>query len=268
MAVVDFHTHAFPDSLAPRALAALEVGGDGQWRAFLDGTVGGLLASMDAAAVDRAVVCPIATRPEQFDGILEWCRSIRSERIIPLASVHPAATDAVGQVRRAAEAGLPGLKLHPMFQDFVADDFDRMDRLYRAAAEAGLFIVLHSGCDIGFPGSDNAAPSRIAAVAARHPAMTIVAAHMGGWLSWEAVRAHLLGRFENVWMETSFAAGFMEADALAELIRAQGVDKVLFGTDSPWADQGEELARIRALPLEAAELTAILGGNAARLLGR
>jgi len=45
------------------------------------------------------------------------------------------------------------------------------------------------------------------------------------------------------------------------------MDKILFGTDSPWQDQAADLAEIRSLGLTPDEQAAVLGGNAARLLG-
>lgn len=50
------------------------------------------------------------------------------------------------------------------------------------------------------------------------------------------------------------------------LVRTFGAERVLFGTDSPWADPQTELRHIRALPLSDEEKAAILGGNAKRLL--
>jgi len=85
--IIDFHAHAFPDALAERAIAHLEK--EGNAKAFLDGKVSSLLASMDSAGIERAVVCSIATKPEQFAPILKWSREIASQRIIPLPSVHP-----------------------------------------------------------------------------------------------------------------------------------------------------------------------------------
>ena len=58
--VIDFHTHAFPDALADRAMGQLQARAG--IRACLDGRVGSLLASMDRAGIDRSVVCCIATR--------------------------------------------------------------------------------------------------------------------------------------------------------------------------------------------------------------
>ncbi|MDE6675330.1 MAG: amidohydrolase, partial [Acetatifactor sp.] len=50
------------------------------------------------------------------------------------------------------------------------------------------------------------------------------------------------------------------------LSRKHGIHKILFGTDSPWQDQGEYVERLRAIGLTAAEQEAVLGENAAKLL--
>ena len=89
--IIDFHAHAFPDALAERAIAHLEK--EGNARAFLDGRLSSLLASMDSAGIGRAVVCSIATKPDQFAPILNWSRQIASARIVPLPSVHPKGPD-------------------------------------------------------------------------------------------------------------------------------------------------------------------------------
>ena len=53
---------------------------------------------------------------------------------------------------------------------------------------------------------------------------------------------------------------------MTDIIKAHGADKILFGTDSPWAHQQTELANIRSLPLSRKDIDAILGGNARKLL--
>ena len=263
MTVIDFHTHAFPDSLAARAIAHLESEADHVWKAKLDGRVSSLVASMDAAGIARSVVCPIATKPDHFEGILKWCLAIRSERIVPLASVHPGAADVAGQIGQIAEAGLAGIKLHPMYQDFEADD-PRLDSLYAGASRHGLLVVVHCGFDIAYADSTQAHPHRIAAVRRRHPELKLVATHLGGFKAWDEVRRHLVGT--GVWMETSFTLGWLaDAEAL-DIIRLHGTQHILFGTDSPWADQAGEIARLRSLPLTEDEKADILGRNAARLL--
>jgi hypothetical protein len=89
-AVFDVHTHAFPDKLAASAIPKLEAAG--VWlspKATFDGTVSGLLGSMDRAGIRRAIICSVATRPEQTTRITDWSLSVASDRIVPFASVHP-----------------------------------------------------------------------------------------------------------------------------------------------------------------------------------
>ena len=44
------------------------------------------------------------------------------------------------------------------------------------------------------------------------------------------------------------------------------MDKILFATDSPWADQEEYVGRIQNMNLTAEEKEAVLGRNAKELL--
>ena len=50
------------------------------------------------------------------------------------------------------------------------------------------------------------------------------------------------------------------------LCRKHGTDRILFATDSPWADQDSYVKKILSLPLTEEEKDAILGGNAQKLL--
>jgi len=266
MNAIDVHTHAFPDALAERAIGELEAAA-ADWRAVGSGTVGGLLASMDAAGVDVSVPCAIATKPDQAAGILRWCCDIRSDRIDPFPSVHPRTPDAAGWVRRIAGEGFSGLKLHPMYQDFHVDDA-RMDEIYGQAAEVGLAVTLHSGRDIAFPQDDNrSAPVCLGRVIDRFPHLTLICTHLGGWRSWDQVRRHLVGRGPNVYLETSFSIRLLGPRRAADLIRAHGVERVMFGTDWPWCDQNEGVQDIGGLGLNEKETGAILRSNAAKLLG-
>ena len=85
--IIDFHTHAFPDKLADKAIKILE--DEGGIKAQLDGKVSSLLTSMDRFDIEKSIVCSIATKPSQFDYILNWSKEIRSSQIIPFPPVHP-----------------------------------------------------------------------------------------------------------------------------------------------------------------------------------
>ena len=265
MAVIDFHAHAFPDDLAARAIARLEA--DCPWKAVADGRISSLVKSMDAAEVDVSVVCTIATKPDQVKSILEWCGKIHSDRIEPLPSVHPDTPKAAKWIGKIAKAGFAGIKLHPMYQDFTADDA-RLDEIYAAAADHGIFIQSHCGRDIGFPPEDDrASPARFRRVMERFPRLKLVCTHMGGWQAWDEVEKHLIGT--DAYFETSFSLGERGADPqrIASMIHRHGVERVMMGSDWPWNTQAEEIGNVRNLALRKADVGRILYSNAAALLG-
>ena len=148
MGAIDIHTHAFPDSLAKRAIPQLQSAA--QWRAVGDDAIRGLLESMDQADIDMSVVCAIATKPVQVKDIFKWCRKIADERIIPLPSVHPQTKDAAGWVRKFADEGFAGIKLHPLYQGFAADD-EQASPIFEAAAECELVVAIQGLRDVAYP---------------------------------------------------------------------------------------------------------------------
>ncbi|MEN6577807.1 MAG: amidohydrolase family protein [Phycisphaerales bacterium] len=260
--IVDFHTHAFPDALAARAMKALLEEAPGI-QAYLDGTVGELLRSMDRTGIEKSVVCCIATRPEQFEPILAWCVQIRSDRLLPFPSVHPADPAAADRVRRIAQEGFQGVKLHPYYQDFFADE-DRMLPLYEAVDRSNLLLVMHTGYDIAFPRIRRADPQKILTVKEWFPNLKFVATHMGAWRQWDEVQRELIGR--NVPMEISFALDELDVEDARAMILGHPEGCMLFGTDSPWTDQGRTLALLEQLQLPDATLRSILAANALSLL--
>lgn len=258
---IDFHTHAFPDQVAASAIPALEK--KGNVKAYLDGTVSGLLASMNRSGIEKSVICSIATRPEQFQPILEWSSSIRSPRIIPFPSVHPADPALEDHIALIAAQGFKGIKLHPYYQEFHLDDPD-LDPLYGAVVDHGLLLVVHTGLDIGFPPDDRAAPRRILNLVRRFPALRLVTTHLGGWNMWDEVRRTLTGR--PIYMELSFSLDFLDQIRLRDMIESHPPGHVLFGSDSPWADQATTLRMLGRLGLDEKLYQGIIRENARKLL--
>lgn len=263
MRVIDVHTHAFPDQLAPRAMAALEAESP-RVHACLDGRLASLLASMDRAGVDVSVVASIATKPAQFASILAWSRAIASRRIVPFASVHPDDADGAAHVRAIAEAGIRGIKLHPYYQRFVVDE-ERMAPLYAEMERLGLVLLMHAGFDPAFGRDRIADASRLAAVAARFPRLKLIAAHLGGWEDWDLAEEALLGR--PVVLDIADTLDQMPREQALRFLQRHPPDRLVFASDSPWVDQARALREPLLATLPPERLEALLGGNAARLLG-
>ena len=259
--IIDFHTHAFPDPVAAKAVPSLEKAG--KVKAHTDGTCSGLLASMDRAGIDASVICSIATRVEQFQAILDWSGQVRSRRLIPFPSVHPEDPLLVQHIRAIKKQGFAGIKLHPYYQDFYLGE-DKMEELYRAVVDNDLLLVMHTGFDIAYPRIRRADPVQVVQVMDRFSDLKLVTTHLGGWDDWQEVQRLIIGK--PIYMEISFALDFLSQQQARDLITAHPPDYILFGTDSPWADQATCLQQLQALDLEKELLEQIVRKNGERLL--
>jgi len=277
--IVDFHTHTFPDRIAPAAIRKLQQAS--RTAAFSDGSRVGLLDSMAHAGIDHSVVLPVVTNPQKAASMndLSICLTGR-DGLIYFGGIHPDTPNAQMELTRIAREGLKGIKVHPVYQGTDIDDI-RYLRILDKAAELGLIVVMHAGEDIGFPGEIRCSPQMIASALLQVGPVRLVCAHMGGWRDWDKVIDCLAGT--SAMIDTAFSLGelslleegchpgeqkkMLDESAFIGLIRAFGAERVLFGTDSPWADQAQSLALVRSLGLDPQEEQAILGGNACRLLG-
>jgi len=266
MKIIDFHTHIFPDKIAKQAIDALAADA-GDYKPRTDGTLQALLDSMKASNISASLVANIATRPSQMLPIFAFCMHIKSESIYPLISVHPSndLEEVEELFNRAAEAGLHGVKLHPMYQGFFIDD-KKMYALYELMTGFGFFLIFHSGYDIAFPGNTQADVERIRKIADAFKDLTIVCTHVGGWKQWD--RVSCLSPCNNVLTETSMTLTEVSDDEFIRAISNFGEDRVLFGSDSPWTDQKEMLERTLRLNLPDRMKEKMVYTNAARLLKR
>lgn len=265
MDIIDAHAHAFPDSIAAHATKTLC--GQGRWHALRnhhDGTLAGLLTSMDDAGIARAVICSVATKATQVEKITDWSVAVASDRIIPFASIHPDYPEPEREIERVVRHGLRGLKFHPQYMDCALDD-PRCLRLARAAAKAGLVFTLHGGYHPAYEKEDVSSPLRLRRLHDAVPELRIVACHLGGMGDWQNVLEFLVGT--DIYLETSFAPGWCPRDVWQVILAKHSPERVVFGTDSPWQNQAQELADFKALPFTPEALELALSTNAARLLG-
>lgn len=271
--IIDFHTHSFPDDIADRAVGRLAQSGG--IPNYLDGRVDSIKASMKKAGIDYSVLLPIATKPSQHTTInkiaIETNKSFKSTGIISFGTIHPDNDDYKTIISDLAKAGVPGIKLHPVFQRTNIDD-PRCLRIIECANDNDLIVSIHCGMDISFPNCDEASVERLANMIKEVPPHKLVLAHMGGWSMYDEVCDQLIGT-PNVWLDTALVLkstpdnNFLSKENFVQMVRTHGSDHILFGTDSPWSDQSESLHLLRTSGLTPEELTAIEGGNAATLLG-
>ena len=259
---IDFHTHAFPDKIAERAVLKLS-DSSGGLHPYTDGTADGLAARMRESGVDLSVVLSIATNAHQQKSVNDFAAMLNErDEFAAFGSVYPDAPDALDEVDRIADMGLLGIKLHPDYQGFEVDD-EKMIPLYKRISHHGLITIFHAGVDYGFAPPYGGTPEKMKR-ALRHFDSPVVAAHFGGVDSYEEVLSTLAG--EDLYFDTSMGYGMMPKYYALKIIEKHGVDRMLFGTDSPWHSAEMERRLLSSLSLTEEELAKIYSGNAKRLL--
>lgn len=264
--IIDFHTHIFPDSLAPRAISVLQE--KSGLVPFHNGTAAGLTDIMTKHGVDIAIALSIATKPAQENSVNNFAISLADNpRIIPFGSVFPGSETYSEQLDRLKEAGVKGIKLHPEYQDFYIDCDDAI-KIYEKCGKLGLIVHFHSGEDEAYAPPAHATPERVNRICKACPDTKFVAAHFGGYNMWDEF-ADVLEAHENLWLDTSMTRtrNLINDDTARKLICKMGIDHILFGSDSPWEKQCDSIRGIKGLGLSAEDTEKIFCGNAIKLLG-
>ena len=265
--IIDFHTHIFPDHIAPRTLEVLSAAGG--IPAFTDGTAAGLSASMAEAGIDLCVNLPVMTSPLQVHKVNESLyrnrESLLDMGILSFAGIHPDLEEYEEELRLRKAQGFSGIKLHPAYQRRDLDD-PAFLRVIDCACSLGLVVLTHAGADIGIPGHNYASVGMILNVIDKVHPEKLVLAHMGGWDAWEEVSLYLAGA--PVYLDCAFSIGEygMSPDEFFRLCVKHGTDRILFATDSPWTEQSSYVEAIRNLPFSGQEKDGIFGQNASKLL--
>ena len=261
--IVDFHTHAFPDELAKRALDTLTAV-SAPYVPLSDGTVSGLIGNMNAWGIGISVIQPVVTKQSQTRSTNEWAASVSSDRIVSFGGIYPHTDDYERDIDLVAGLGLKGLKFHAEYQDFILDD-ERMLRIYDYALSKGLIILHHAGFDPAYKPPFRSSPQMFARVAEAMRGGVIIAAHLGGHDQWEDTEKYLTG--SGIYLDTSMGFEYFPHDLFLRIVEKHGADKILFGSDAPWSSAKTEIEILRSLPLTDDVKSAILGGNAMRILG-
>lgn len=263
--IVDFHTHTFPDKIAAQTIAMLsEKGGI---KAYREGTLSSLKESMKRAGIDCSVVLPVATAPRQVESINRLSAAENGrEGVFFAGAIHPDSENIDEILDGVKAAGLFGIKIHPDYQGVYFDD-ERYLRIMEGAARRGLITVTHAGLDVGYPDDIHCTPSRIVNVLDSLAGVIdgkLVLAHLGGYMMTDEVLERIVGR--DVYLDTAVVLECYP-DKAAAIMRAHGVGKILFATDSPWADQ-ETYVRLMAneYGFSPEELDSIFSGNAKKIL--
>jgi predicted TIM-barrel fold metal-dependent hydrolase len=224
-----------------------------------------LLAALDEARIERAIACPAKPRDyrlgPQNERLAEAVRE-HAARIVGFARVDPLLGDEAAAEADAAlgELGLAGLFLHPWEETFRINA-PLVDGVVEVARAHGAPVIVATG----YPLLSEAL--QVSELARRFPEVTFLMTN-GGQLNISGLGqtdAELaLATNDNLLVQT---AGVYREDFLEGVVRRFGAERLVFATGFPLLDARFELARARALDVDAAERARIVGGNLAALLG-
>ncbi|EFL51911.1 amidohydrolase 2 [Solidesulfovibrio fructosivorans JJ]] len=256
---IDIHTHAYHPKISDKVLAQLEdhygikpVG---------TGQIDDLIARAKKAGLEKVVVHNAATAAAQVVPANNWAIRIHRENpeVLSFGTLHPDYPDFERELDRLERNGIKGIKFHADFQGFRLDDH-RLWPIFEALS--GRFMVmLHVGDNLP-PDENNSSPDKVAAIVRDFPGLTVIAAHLGGYLHWQYVLEHLLGK--DVYIDTSSSLSFIDDDTLHRIFDGHPRERILFGSDYPLFDPGDEIGLLRRrLSLRDAELESLLSAATA-----
>jgi predicted TIM-barrel fold metal-dependent hydrolase len=227
-------------------------------------TAAGLIASMDRVGIDRAMVFPPRWVGGSFvdpdyrlaNAAIHDAVRAHPKRLVGYARVNPNfGEQAADELRHCfSDYGFRGLMLDPESENFDPGDQNLVYPLLEIARAQKVPVLFHSW----YAPSE---PALFWKLADDFPELPVIIGHMGGRLTVDA--ALIAERAPNVYLETSD-----HMYRLGNFAKRIGANRILFGTNTPFAAPEAELFKVTVRKdLTQEEKEMILGGNALRLHG-
>lgn len=217
-----------------------------------------LLANMDRAGIDRAVVH--CQRGAFFDNDYT-AAAVKGhpDRLIGMAYLNPRRESAKYELERAAGLGLKGIVLNPKAEqyDLGIGSHWFMDAVFSFCAESGLVVMAE-----GWGDSPYTMPYQFRDVAWSFPALKLILAHMGMMGGYDDV--HRVAKLcPNVFVNTSTTTSSQVTIAL----ETAGAEKILLATNTPVEYFEVGLKKVEIGVADPQKRKLVLGENACRLFG-
>ena len=225
-----------------------------------------LLRKMEQSHVEKCIIFPFnEIKPgKAFSAANDYIAKVTAahpDKFIGFARTDPRHPLAADEVRRAVkELGLKGLKLHPRSQLFKPSE-ETMVPVLEVCVALSVPILFHSGY------AYDPIPPMIAKVAESFPELPIIMGHMGCSEVCtptgveEAIQ--VARRNDNVYLETSRV---MLTSCIVKAVQAIGDTRVIFGSDTPYGSQLDEITAMLRTGLPDTSLGRIFSNNIVGLL--
>jgi hypothetical protein len=241
-----------------------------------------LLKEMRSAGVDKALILPGYRKHEKTDPLMRTVLKVTEGRknvfITGSIDVLDHSQDDIDELDGLmAKRRIIGIKLYPGYQHFFPYD-PVCEPIYKLCLKHDVPVIFHSGDTLST--GETAAkvryahPLAIDDVAADHPDLKIVIAHMGN--PWFLDCAEVLYKNNNVYADLSGLVVRTPLDSpygrllrakINELIVFSSPRKLLYGTDWPLGEMKPYLKFVKSLGLGKTDLDYVMYKNAAWLFG-
>ena len=277
--IIDVHVHLSPPDLVEARGTWLD-GEPGLEALYRDPaarlvSTDGLLADLDEAGVDKAVVMGFPFAKEDNarrhnDWLLEETGR-RADRLLPLAAFDPRADFAPRLAEDFMDAGGLGLGELCVYDEGLTDPLlDRLEVLGGLCRDRGKTLLVHVNEPIGhkYPGKAPIEIGQIYSLVRRCRGTRLILAHFGGGLPFFAsLRKEVREFLPLVRFDTAAMPFLFEPQALRLAVDLLGPESFLFGTDYPLLKTARYRKYFEAAKLDEAETAAVMGLNAAAFLG-
>ena len=220
----------------------------------------GLLAEMDAAGVDAALVSPaeaeIAVRNREGNDRVLALAAERPDRLLPYAVANPwYGAEAAVELDRALTAGAAAVLVNSALQGFLLMD-ELVDPLIEVARGHRAPVYAHTGTPV------HALPLQLAELALRFPDVAFVMGRAGR-TDFRMDAAPALESAPNLLADTSHESPHT---GLAALAAAAGAERLVFASDHPARPMDAAVRRLRNAPLTDADRELVAGATLRGLL--
>lgn len=211
-----------------------------------------LIQMMDDWKITKSVVFSLPNRttleavqkyPDELVGLV-WANPHRGEK-------------ALQEIESAVkEWGFKGIKMHPLLDAYLPDQ-DIVHPIMELAKKLKVPVLFHCGHP---PWS---LPWHFGNLADVYPDVTMILGHMGdGHIVYINGSIDVAARHDNIVLETS---GMPMHTKIREAAGRLGVDRVIYGSDSPFGHPAFEIPKVKISGLSDEELDLILAENAAKI---
>ena len=276
--IIDFHTHIFPEAI--RNNREKYFPSESAFKLLYDSSgsklVGAkeIVAAMDEQGVDRSVVFGFpwkasATFKMQNDYVMEVVTRY-PDRLVGLCCFDPFNKEAVPEARRCLESGLSGIGEIAFYQSGIDDTaLDMLTPLMEICLDKDLVFLIHTNEPVGhrYPGKTPNTLKQLYTLVTRFSENKIVLAHWGGGIFFfNLLKKEVKERLKNVYFDTAASPFLYDPEIYRYAAEIAGVDKILFGSDFPLLKPERYFKEFENAGLSKAQIDAISGMNAAKLL--